>query len=287
MLLANVLDLLVSERPISKATSDQYRRAVRRFEEYLGKSPAIEDLTTESVNSYLTWLESKKHLGAISVRNHRIGLLAVWNYAVYPLGVAPQYVARRIRNPHCLPHPVHAWTVADVRVLIEAARGLPGKLKCGLPCCLVAELWVRLGVETGLRPSDLRSIRWWSVDLDNRRIAINQHKTGGVIVCGFSSATMGLLEQIRQYAFEIVLPVTKTVMHRLERKLYRAAARQGFVKRKREGLGMLRKTHATEVYRKHGLSAAAESLGHRSGEKIARDHYVDSSVAKVYVVDVV
>lgn len=45
---------------------------------------------------------------------------------------------------------------------------------------------------------------------------------------------------------------------------------------KGQGIGTLRKCHATQVNSVHGIAAAAESLGHTSGITIARNHYVDA-----------
>lgn len=244
----------------------------------------MDDLKTELANGYLIWLEKQKNLSGTSIRNHRIGLLVIWNYAVHPLGVAGEYVARRVRCPRIDRQPVTAWQLTDVAKLLDASRQLAGLLKCGLPRALVMEAWIRLGVETGLRPSDLRAITWDCVNLRENRISLVQNKTRHPILCGFSDSTAKILKRLKPYQFDNVLPVSKTVVWKMEQRLYRIASNCGFKRRKRQGIGMLRKTHGTEVYREHGLSAAAESLGHRSGEKIARDHYVDSRVQRVYSV---
>jgi integrase len=129
----------------------------------------------------------------------------------------------------------------------------------------------------------LRLITWRQLDFASQRITLAQHKTGGVVTRGFSVPTKDKLLELNRYGFDRILPMSKTVMRRLEGKLFLAASELGFVRQRGQGLGVLRKTHGTEVYRDHGIAAAAESLGHSSGVRVTRRHYIDSSAEMVYV----
>lgn len=285
MRLDNVLTQLVSERAIRPITIAQYQRSVTKLAEYLGRAPTENDLVYDTINGYLLWLEKTKCLSAVSVRNHRIGIVCLWNYAVFPMELVPQFVSRRIRCPRIARKPVVAWTIPDVAKLLEAACQIPGTLKNGLPASSLLECWIRLGAETGLRPSDLRQLTWQQIDLSSRTLSLCQSKTDQAIVCGFSSRTGQVLHRMAKSRFQKVFPIDKSGMWKWEQKLYRLAAiYNGFARQQRQGLGTLRKTHATEVYREHGLAAASESLGHRSGTRVVRDHYVDSAARKVYSV---
>lgn len=284
MLLTAVLQQLVAERAISPITIAQYRRSIDRLADYLGRPPTIKDLNYETVNGYLAWLETTKALSAVSVRNHRIGVICLWNYAVYPLEITSQFITRRIRCPRVSRKPVVAWSIPEVGKLLSAAKSMQGRLRNGLPVSLLLEAWIRLGTETGLRPSDLRILTWQQIDLRQRSVALSQHKTGEPIVCWFSAKTAQALRQLARLRFSQVFPVGKSGLWKWEQRLYRYATMLGFNRGLRQGLGTLRKTHGTQVYSQHGLAASAESLGHRSGTRIARDHYVDSGARKVYAV---
>ena len=99
MLLTCALAQLVAERAISPITVSQYRRSIDRLGDMLARPPTIADLTYDTVNRYLIWLETDRKLSAVSVRNHRIGIVCIWNYCVWPLGIVPQFVTRRLRCP--------------------------------------------------------------------------------------------------------------------------------------------------------------------------------------------
>lgn len=283
MLLTDLLSQLVAERAISSITVAQYRRAVSRFSEFLCRPATIADLNYQQVNGYLMWLETIGQ-SPCSVRNHRIGIICLWNYAVWPAELLPQFVTRRIRNPKIPRKPVSAWSVETVTQLLRVASAVPGRLRCGLPASLLLQLLVRLGTETGLRPSDLRLLRWDAINLTKRTIQVTQHKTGDAITVEISTETASLLRQARKYHHELVVPIQKSGIRKWEAKLYALASTIGFIRRPGQGLGTLRKTHATEVYRTHGIAAASESLGHRSGTRIAKDHYIDSAAVKTYLV---
>jgi len=277
MLLTEVLSCLASEVVLERITHAQYQRSVQRFDEYLEKQADTSDLTVANVNGYLSWLQTGHYqLAPISVCNHRAGILRVWNYAVYPLEIAPQYIARRIRLPNVPPKPVVAWQVEDVGKLISAARSMRGKLNNGIPASEFLVAWIWLGLETGLRPSDLRLLRWENIDFARNSLSICQHKTRQIHTCLFGPESRVALEVLQPYGFDQVFPLGKSGVTRWEQVLYKIASRNGFQRKRLQGLGTLRKTHASEIYTADGLAASAESLGHRSGTKIARDHYVDS-----------
>jgi integrase len=283
MFLSDVLSQLLAERAVRPITAAQYQRSITKLQEFLGRPPTVADLDYATINGYLIWLEKTKCLSAVSVRNHRIGIICLWNYCVHPLGLVPQYAHRRIRCPRIEHKPVMAWSIPDVGKLLEAAAQVPGTLKNGLPAAVLLECWIRLGAETGLRPSDLRQLTWSQIDLNRRTLSLSQSKTGQPITCGFSGKTCQALRRLARLRFDRVFPIEKSGIWKWEQKLYRLAAiLNGFARQHRQGLGTLRKTHATEVYREHGLAAASEALGHRSGTRVVQDHYLDSRSRRTY-----
>ncbi len=276
MKLSDVVQCFENEVALEQVTIDQYKRSASKFTAFLQRPADTTDLTVANVNAFLKWLSSQCDLGPVSVRNYRAGLLRIWNYCIYPLGIAEQYVARRIRMPAIEERPVKAWKVDQIGLLLLAAKDLAGTLISGVPACELMTTWIWLGFETGLRPSDLRRLRWEQIDLDLRLIIFTQKKTGKIHVSHFGANSLSALQSIRKFNQQFVFPVGKAGIFRWEKLLYKQASLIGFNRSSREGLGTLRKSFATQVYSEFGLAASAESLGHKSGTKVALAHYIDS-----------
>lgn len=277
MLLRELLGILVSERELDKETIGQYRRSVDRFLMFLGEEAKCGQLCYESVNGYLEWLKKRFDLGPVSIRNHRTGLCRVWQYGVM-LGVAPDFAMARVRRPRVQPKLVRAWSIRELNILLKTARGMRGVCKCGIPASELLVAWILVGYETGLRPGDLRRLTWDHVDLELNTVTIAQHKTGNMHLSVIGPESAAALKILFDYEMNDVFPTGKSGMRRWELKLFRDAAKHGFRRSKRQGLGVLRKSHATEIAREHGVGTAAQSLGHKSGTKTAIDHYIDPRV---------
>lgn len=134
------------------------------------------------------------------------------------------------------------------------------------------DAWVRVGYETAFRPGDLWRIRW--TDVDGPEIAISQNKTGDPHTAILSTLAVEAIERLKPSGAPTVFILTKGGMRRWELKLFDAAAEHGFIRRRGQSSGTLRKTSATEVARVDGMEAAAIHLGHRSGAKVTRDSYI-------------
>jgi integrase len=277
MLLLKALETLQSETVLSKVTKDQYLLAIKRLEVYLRRPPSTADLDSETVNKFLVWLPDEFSIGNTTVRNHRTSIVRLWRFCHDTLKVAPDCPVRRIRRPRVEKPIVRAWTLVELNKLIKAAKDMPGTLRCGVPAKAFMSAWLWTGYDTGMRPSDLRQLRWEHVYIDESLITFVQHKTGGGHNCRFGKDTKRWLKALKKFNFERVFPLCKWGVGRWESILYARAARlYEFDRVKGMGIGTLRKSHATEIYRQHGIAAAAESLGHRSGIKTAMDHYVDA-----------
>lgn len=276
MNLDSVLLQLLQERELEKVTADQYRRSLRRFNEFLSRLATIEDLTPSNVNNFLIWLKSTVELSQSSILCHKIGLCVIWNYAA-SLNMIAAYDPRRLRTPKREINPVEAWSTDSIAILVHSARKLCGVLRSGIPASDFMAAWILLAYDTGLRPGDIRRLRWSQVDFDKRRIVINQHKTGVPHSAPLSQQAIDALKRLREHQCEMVFPLGKYGVRRWEGKIYTLARCSGFMRRKRQGIGTLRKSHATEVYKSLGLAAAAESLGHVGGTRTVKRHYIDAS----------
>jgi integrase len=231
-------------------------------------------LTFTQVNLFLVKLKDSGITGT-TISNYKRAIVRIWNAAVDAELCLP-FNPRQLRTPRIQRRPVRSWSLSQVVMLSNAAAMTPGVLQCGILIADLLAAWIRFGYDTGLRPSDLRILRWSDLDITAGTATITQHKTHRPHVARFSAEASRRLLRIEDPARELVFPLTKGGMRRLELILYRYAAGLGFRRIKGQGLGTLRKTHATQIYESEGEHAAAESLGHVGGTRTVRTHYIDS-----------
>jgi integrase len=274
MQLDHLLIRVCTEVDLEQITLQQYRRSLRKYSEFIGKPACVCDLTPLQVNQFLASLKAKGLTGT-TVQNYKSAITRVWNYAVEK-EIAKPYDSRQLRKSRIDRRPVRAWTASQVKLLIAACKTMPGTLQCGLNVADFLGAWVRIGYDTGLRPVDLRMLRWSHVDIQTGTIAIVQNKTHQPHTARLSDESKRLLERIQDPTREYVFPLTKSGVRRIELLLYQYAKSGGFRRIKGQGLGTLRKTHATVIYERDGESAAAESLGHVGGTRTVRASYIDS-----------
>jgi len=275
MRLSDLLEQLCNEIVMERVTSQQYSRAARRLTKHLGRDATISDLTTETINAYLVWLQREHKVSNTTLRNYRSSIIRMWNYASDRYDY-PVCIPRRIRAPRKDTVIVRAWPLPSLAQLMAAAETLPGTLRCGIPARVFMATWVWVGYETGFRPGDMRELKWADIDMAAKRITIAQHKTKKVHTAVFGDVSLEWLKKMQEYGQEDVFPLHKTGVTRWEGFLYARAEKLGFNRQKGQGIGTLRKCHATQVDAERGIAAAAESLGHVSGVTVARNHYVDA-----------
>lgn len=273
ILLAHALNELIDRRDLEAITEAQYKRSLRSFELYLGRQSTSHDLRPEVVNSWIKTLQETK--SPVTCNNYKIGLLTIWNHLADSRVVIP-YQPKQIRHPKIENKPVVAWTTTEISALLIACDKLTAPTKSGAISGDVMRAWVMIGFETGLRPVDIRELTIDQIDFNARTISVVQHKTGNQHTCRFSELCG---KAIRRIASDGKLfCIGKTGIRKWEQKLFAIAKQFGFNGRKGHGLGTLRKSHATEVFKELGLAAAAQSLGHVGSTSTATKHYIDSRV---------
>jgi integrase len=278
MTLDDLLGQIATERDLERSTLAQYARAAAKFGLFLGKQAELTDLNEDNLNRFLADLKAKGKTGTTIV-NYRVAITVVWNFAVCR-DLCKPFNARKIRRPKQESRPVRSWTLSQIKLLVDACEKIPGKLHCGVAIGAFLRAWVRLGYDTGLRPVDLRMLRWQDVDLGSRRISITQHKTKRAHTARLSATSCDLLAGIERPPRDRVFPLSKSGVRRIELILFATAAKLGFRRMRGQALGTLRKSHATQIYEAEGEFAAAESLGHVGGVRTVRRSYIDSRSLK-------
>lgn len=278
--LQSVLDELLAISDPAKVTADQYKRGLKFFEEFLGRPATSDDLTHDNLNAWFTSLQANRKNGPKTVRGHRAAICRIWNHLSQD-GVIQPYLVRKLRLPKLTQKIVESWTKPQVECLLKAADASPGRLRCGMPTRLFFRALLLVAYDSGLRPNDLRRLKWTDIDFGKCLVVIVQHKTGNPHCFSLSEESIAAVKMIIEPRRELVFPLSKDGTDRQLRKLFAAAKAFGFTRKKGQSIAMMRKLHATEVFKQHGLNAAAESLGHVSGSGIAKRHYVDSSAQHV------
>ncbi len=272
MHLATIVDRVATECDLEQSTIAQYRRAESRFSAWLGYSSTDADLTIENLNGFIAALQ--KRISGTTARNYRVSITRIWNYLTEHHNL-PEYNVRRLRKPKIDKKPVFAWSPEQVTALLKGAQDMLGRLRCGIEESDFMTAWIWIGYDTGIRPIDLRLLKWSDLQVSHGTLAITQHKTRNPHSALMSEQAKHWLDRIVLPSRQLVFPLTKGGMRRLELKLYKESVRHGFTRIKGQGIGTLRKTHATEVYITDGECAAAESLGHVGGVRTVRASYID------------
>jgi integrase len=271
MRLTTAVDQIATECDLANVTVDQYKRAVERYSLFIGHDASEKDLTTENVNKFLVVLQQT--LTGKTARNYRVSLTRVWNYLA-ELGKIDSYDVRRLRRPKQINHPVIAWSCGQFSTLIAACELVDGRFRCGMHARNFIAAWLWVQYATVFRPGDMRMLRWSQVDWTNKVISLAQSKTGNPHTACIGPESLQALKTIKTVS-PLVFPLTKGGVRRWELALYEKASTLGFDRSHGQGLGTIRKTHATEVYKSDGEVAAAESLGHVGGARTVRASYID------------
>lgn len=280
MHLATAVDQIATECDLAKSTIGQYRKAVSRFSEFLGTPAEGEDLTANRLNAFVAHLQTV--VTNTTAGNYRRALCRVWNYLTENEGLA-SYEIRRLRRPKTDEQPVFAWSLAELQMLLASCDRIDRKLRMGIAVKDYFRALLLTAYDTGLRPSDLFLIRWGQFNKTDRSILLVQHKTRKPHIAFLGDETVEAIEKIRDQR-ERIFPLTWGGIRRWMELIFVGASTQGFVRLPGKNLGTLRKTNATEVYIVDGEAAAAESLGHTSGTRIVRKHYIDHRALRKYSV---
>lgn len=278
MHLATAVDQIATECDLAKSTIGQYRKAVSRFSEYIGTPAECKDLTAQLLNQFVADLQTK--VTNTTAGNYRRALCRVWNFLTENEGF-PSYEIRRLRRPKSEEQPVFAWSLAELRMLLASCDRLDRKLRMGLPVRDYFRALILAAYDTGLRPSDLFLVKWTQFSRSERSIMLVQHKTRKPHIVFLSDESVRAIENIRGER-DRIFPLTWGGIRRWMERIFEGASVQGFVRQPGKNLGTLRKTNATEIYITDGEAAAAESLGHTSGTRIVRKHYIDHRALRKY-----
>lgn len=221
----------------------------------------VHDLSPELISTYLQ--DALRQLAPTTVANHRRMLLTLMREAV-KRGLVDKPTDPVIRVKTNFPL-VRAWTLEELRRLLEASKVFPGgtvKNPCKYKVLLPA--YILVGYSSGLRRGDMLRIRW--DELRGDRLQVVMSKTGKPHVAVLDQAALDALDRLPRYDRIIFgTIISKDQIRKVMRRLIDACGLQGSGK-------FLRRSSATyaEI---SGISAAIQ-LGHQT-PGLAYRHYVD------------
>lgn len=151
----------------------QLEHSLELYELHLGRAAEVGDLRSDGVNDWLCSLE--KNYSRRTVSGHRANMLTIWrDCADRDVADTPRRV-RKIPRPEPRPE---AWSIDEVQALLASASELPGRLTNGVSRALYFETFLKVAWSTGLRRSDLMSLK--RSEIRRNCIYIRQSKTGHV-----------------------------------------------------------------------------------------------------------
>jgi integrase len=265
MLLADLLDVYLSEREASPRYIESLNRTVRRAREcgLLDTS----QLLPEKANEFL----SRLPLAAVTRANIRRELLTLWRFAFeHSYTDVPPLRVCRIK---ATPPPPRAWSLDTLRKLLAAAEqdARPVSQRCpGLLWRDVLPCWIVVGYDTGLRFSDLLHLH--GENIVNGCVICTAQKTGKFTVRAISPAGRECVGRLLEKSRDGTLFRWALSRRRVLRKWKDFLDEQGIVGSSR----WLRRSGATYVEsQRHG--EAQQFLGH-SNPTLAVRHYLDQTL---------
>ena len=265
MLLADLLDVYLSEREASPRYIESLKRTVKRARQFSLLDTS--QLIPEKANEFLTRLP----LAAVTRSNIRRELLTLWRFAFeHSYTDVPPLRVCRIK---ATPPPPRAWSLDTLRQLLLAAeqdtRPVSQRIH-GLLWRDVLPCWIVVGYDTGLRLSDLLHLQ--EANIVNGCVICTAQKTGKFTVRAISSSGLELVAKLLKKSpdgtlFRWALPRRRALL-----KWKEFLREQHIVGSSR----WLRRSGATYVEILH-KGQAQEFLGH-SNPTLALRHYLDQTL---------
>ena len=201
--------------------------------------------------------------------NYQRAGLTLWRHALDR--ELTEHFPKRIARVKARNKPPVAWTMSELSSMIHAARSLTYRFKRSkCPASLFFEAYIRTGFETGIRFSDLLSLR--CEQLRGDRLWVVPNKTGNAVPKVLSEACVSGLRELRQIGDGETFfrwAIAKKQLRAHFGKVCKAAGTKGTPK-------FLRRSGATHCEMRQPGSAG-KFLGHLS-PGLAMRFYVDRTL---------
>lgn len=263
MLLIDVLDRYDLSRDLRPSSVQQLRFTISGLSRFLGRPAVLADLNPDQINRYIRFMRDKGYASR-TIKGRRDNLVTLWRYArrAKLTDIRPAGVRKVVARP---PSP-QAWPVEAVTRLLRAAESMQGTTPAGHKARDYWPAYIRCAWDTGLRRCDLLRLR--AADVRDGVIAVQQEKTGVVVVCRLQPKSLAALARLGDGGLAWGLPGFER-FYRHFRTLLHLAGLTGKPK-------WLRRSSATAVELEHP-GMGSRHLGHRT-PGLAEKHYLDPAI---------
>ena len=167
--------LFARARRLSEHTLDDYQNTFNRFRKFMGDETLINKITVQDVQRFLA---EQNDVSKKTVLNYHTGLSALWSWAIQEKFVN-KHVVRATPRPKPEKKEIIPFTEAEIKALLASLKQSrsytrPGKIKSqhNLPSEMLNRAMILLLLDTGVRASELASLRSYQVDRRNQRIQV-------------------------------------------------------------------------------------------------------------------
>lgn len=186
--LTGYVETFLNARDVSPGYAAMLRAHCRSYALFCGRTVLVGELDCDSVNAWLSWLKLQT-LQPTTIDSYRRHLLAVWRCA-FDSGANqnPPLRVKKIKQPRRV---IEAYSLAEIRRLLEAAKQLKGRHKNGNRRSIFWSCLIHAAYSTGLRRGDLLLVFRNQIDAHGCATVI-QAKTGVEVRVRFSPETLQL-----------------------------------------------------------------------------------------------
>ena len=187
----------------SESTRYQYRLNLRRYRDFLGREPTVDDLTDAGISSLMAFIVGELELSPSSANKAKDDLTCLWRWAAAKRWVDGIPDVPDVPEPRRVPV---AWSREQLRELWDCCARQPGEI-CGVPAGLWWHSLHSVAWELGERIGALMAITWADVDLDARWITVRAEMRKGRREDKLSrlhETTCAMLREVQTYGNEKV-----------------------------------------------------------------------------------
>lgn len=168
--------LHVRARRLSEHTLADYANTYRKFADYLDGDPLLTAITRNDIESFLASFDPDL-ISAKTLLNYHTGLAALYTWALSE-GLVSCHVPRQVTPPDPEKKEIIPFTEADVKLMLASLERTKPYRRAGqlqpsdraLPNPLRNRAIILTLLDTGLRASELCSLRLANADLKNQRL---------------------------------------------------------------------------------------------------------------------
>lgn len=196
------------ERDLCQRMQRHLTHTVNMLGRWLKGDATTADLTADTINAFLAQYASDRK--PKSVNNRRAHLLAIAGVADSHRRLLDQkgneftLVGKHVRKLRVAYGRPVAWSVDEIRELFKAAGQVRGFINLtNIRRSVFFQAWVAVAFDTGLRPSDMRRVRF--TDINKQGVFfVAQKKTGKPKWCHVRPATHALMDDLARDGREFV-----------------------------------------------------------------------------------